>query len=124
MTAPAFVKRSFKQTLVWWANPVNDGYNNYTFDAPVEILGRCESALDMVLTEDGEEVLAKAHVYLDEDIKEGEYLYLGTLADLDSAPVPSTTDRAMRIIAFSEVPTLNSGETLMKAYLNKPYFNR
>lgn len=114
-----------KQTLVHWANPVSDGYNGWTFDSPVEIKGRCEYAQDMVLTEDNEEVISKAHVYLDETIKEGEYLYLGTLDDLDSDPQPLEVEGAMRIIAYSTIPSLyNPNTTIVKAFLNKPYFNR
>ena len=125
MGTPAWVKGLMNQTLVWWANPVSDGYNGWTFDAPVEISGRCESAQDMVLTEKGDEILSKAHVYLDVDVQEGEYLYLGVLTDLDSEPIPSTVDGSMRIIAHSTIPALRSStETLTKAYLNKPYFNR
>jgi len=125
MGAPAWVKRLLNQTLVYWGNPVSDGYNGWTFDDPIEILGRCEYANDMVLTEKGDEVVSKAHVYLDATIQEGGYLYLGELADLDSAPIPSTVNGSMRIIAQATIPALiNSTETLTKAYLNKPYFNR
>jgi hypothetical protein len=125
MGAPPFAKRFMKQTLVHWANPVSDGYNGWSFDDPVEIKGRCEYAQDMVITDEGDEVLSKAHVYLDTAIQEGEYLYLGSLDDLDSDPDPMEIAGAMRIIAYSVVPSLYSpNTTLTKAFLNKPYFNR
>ena len=113
------------QTLVYWANPVNDGYNAETFDTPVEISGRCEFITEMIITEKGEEAVSKAHVYLEQVLNEGEYLYLGELTDLDSAPVPSTVDGAMEVVAFSEIPDLeNPTEFVYKAFLNKPYLNR
>jgi len=127
MTIPGFVNRLLSQTLVYWANPVKNGYGDYTFDDPVEISGRCEIVSELIINDAGVEVMAKALVYLDQVVQEGEYMYLGTLADsvMDSAPIPQTTDGSMRVQAFYKTPALGSSTTfLYKAYLNKPYSNR
>ena len=121
MGIPAFIKRSLNQTLVYWANPANDGYGAETYDTPVEISGRCEHKTELVVSESGEEVLSKAQVWLEQVVKEGEYLYLGTLSDsgLDSAPVPKEVSESMRVLAFSKVPVLGRADEFeYKAYLN------
>jgi len=125
MTTRPFVTRLLSQTLVYWANPVSDGYGGQTFDDPVEVSGRCEYIEEKILMENGEEAVSKAHIYLDQVVREGEYFYLGELTDLDSAPIPSTTDGSMRVVAFSKTPALGSSTVMLtKAFLNKPFLNR
>ena len=125
MTTRAFVTKLMRQTLVYWANPVNDGYGGETFDDPVEVSGRCEYIEEKILTEKGEEAVSKAHVYVDQVVREGEYFYLGELTDLDSAPVPKLTDGAMRVVAYSKTPALGSSTVILtKVFLNKPFLNR
>jgi len=127
MSTPNFIKKHLVQTLVYWANPVLDVYSSETFDDPVEIIGRVEYVSELIVNDQGVEVMSKALAYLDQEVQEGEYLYLGTLDDsaLDSAPVPKTTDGSMRVQAFYKAPALGSTtEFMYKAYLNKPYSNR
>lgn len=122
MSTLGFIKRSLSQTLVYWATPVADGYGGFTFDDPVEIKGRCEYTTELILSgSTGEEVLSKARVYLNQEVYEGEYLYLGELDDddLESAPTPINTSKSMRIISATKLPQLGSSTNfLYKAYLN------
>lgn len=120
MSTPAFIKRLLTQTVVYWANPVNDGANGFTYDAPVELAARCEHKVELVVTEMGEEILSKAHIYMDQEVDEGEYIYLGTLDALESSPVPSDTEKAMRVLAFEKIPQLGKSDSFIyKAYLNR-----
>ena len=124
MTTPRFIAKQLSQTIVYWANPVNDGYGSYTFTAPVEISGRCEFRTERVLTDMGEEVLSKAFIYLEQEVESGEYLYLGTLDDsgVEGSTDPRTIDGAMIVQTFLKIPRLGSStEFIYKAYLNTLY---
>jgi len=119
MSTPAFILRNLRQTLVYWANPVSDGFNGFTYDDPVEIKGRCEFTKELVLDKQGEESMSQARVFLAQEVQDGEYLYLGTLVTIDSAPVPDTTEGAMRVLLGVKTPRLGSTtEFEYKAFLN------
>lgn len=119
MSTLGFISKRLSQTLVYWANPVDDGYGYFTFDDPVEISGRCEYKVELVRSGLGEEVVSRAQVYLDQEVQEKEYLYLGTLDDMDSNPDPRDVEGAMEVIAFEKIPKLGSSTLfLYKAYLN------
>lgn len=121
MSTPGFVYRNLSQTLVYWGNPQNDGYNNYSFDDPVEIVGRLEEKDEMVVTNDGAERLSQARAYLNQSVDNGGYLYLGALTDssVDSVSDPHTTQGAMRVLTTKKVPILGSStEFLYIAHLN------
>ena len=121
MTTLGFISRLLSQTLVYWANPVNDGYGHSTFDDPTEISGRCEYKKELVRNNSGNEVLGKARIFLEQEVSEGEYLYLGSLedSDMDSSPDPLEVEGAMQVIAFEKMPRLGSStEFLYVAYTN------
>jgi len=119
MSTPAFILRNLRQTLVYWANPVSDGFNGFTYDDPVEIKGRCEFSTELVTDMKGVESLSQARVFLTQEVQEGEYLYLGALVDLDSAPVPNTSEGSMRVLIGVKTPRLGSTtEFEYKAFLN------
>lgn len=120
MATPGFISKRLNQTLVYWGNPKNDGFGTYTFDDPVEIRGRCEYKVEMVLSVDGEELVSRARVYLEQEVDGGGYLYLGTLDDsvIGDDQSPSTTEGSMRILAFEKIPSLDDRGSLYKAYVN------
>ncbi|MFW5701285.1 MAG: hypothetical protein ACOCWM_06300, partial [Cyclobacteriaceae bacterium] len=96
--------RFLNQTAVYWANPVKDGYGGFTYDYPVEISCRWEDKRERVENEKGNEVIARAIVYSKNSYEVGEYLYLGTLNDMDSDSHPSDSNisgSARRIIIRS-----------------------
>lgn len=120
MSTPYFIKRHLNQTLVYWANPVNDGEGGYTFDDPVEIRGRCEYRVEMVRTETGEEQVSRARIYLEEELDTGGYIYLGSLDDsgIDTDSHPNDVDGSMRIFSQDKVPRLRGNGFLYKAFVN------
>ena len=120
MGTPAFVQRALTQDLVYWASPQNDGTGSLTFATAVEIKCRCEYKIEQVIDDKGEETVSRARIYVDQELDEGGYVYLGTLDDsnVESDPVPSTTIGSMRIISFEKVPSLVSGKYLYKANVN------
>jgi hypothetical protein len=115
-----FLKRAAVQTVVYWSSPVEDGYGGFTYADPVEIEGRWENVQEVVRSTDGSELLAQARCWVEQDVDEKGYLFLGTLNDLDSAGTPDNQEGAVRIIAFSKIPALHStNKFIRKASLNK-----
>lgn len=122
MTTPHFIWKHLHQDMVYWGNPQDDGEGGFTFDAPVELTGRCEFMQEIVITDDGEEKVSQAFAYLTQDVDEGGYVYLGTLEDssLSSDPLPSNTEDSMRIIMSRPIPMLDDPRKfLYRAYLNR-----
>jgi hypothetical protein len=120
------IRHACKQVAVYWGNPVNDGYGNFTFDGAVEILCRWEDRKDIFITSTGDELTSKSVIYPLQDLDENGYLYLGTLDSLyDSAESsggaidnPKDIDGAYPIRRFDKVPVLGSTtQFLRKAYL-------
>lgn len=119
-TVPYSIKRFLNQTLVYWGNPQDDGEGGFTYDAPIEIRGRCEYRVEIVRGDMNEEVVSRARVYLDREVQHGGYLYLGTLDDsaIGDNMHPSSTDEAMRILSLDKIPRLRGPGLLIKAFVN------
>jgi hypothetical protein len=115
----SFPKRQLNQTAVYWATPSADGYGGYTWDNPVEISCRWEDTIQVITDSNGEEIVSRAVVYLDQDVDENGVLFLGSLTDLDSTQEadPMTADSAYRIRRFDKVPNIKGTDFLRKAYL-------
>lgn len=109
-----FLKKILRQTAVYWASPVNDGYGGFTFDDPVELDVRWEDVQQLFVTPQGEQKVSRAVVYVDQDMDIGGYLFLGNLGDLDSAQLPLPQDGAMVILGYSK-----SSDVAGKNYLRK-----
>ena len=85
------------QTAVYWACTGNTG-TGLTFAAPVEILVRWSSKIEVMIDSTGKEFTSKAKVLLKNDLLTDEsYLYLGTLAELDSDPNPLEVNKAFKV---------------------------
>lgn len=105
------------QTVVYWGSPVSDGSGGRTFATPVELLVRWEDRTEMFVDAQGREKRSRAVVLLGQDVDLGGYLYLGTLADLSSAPEPVDTATAYAIQAFAKVPDIKGTRFWRKAWL-------
>lgn len=122
------MKRTCKQTAVYWANPVKNGWGGYDYDDPVEISCRWEEKTEVVSRvggagKRGEELVSFAQIFVTEDVVEEGYLFLGDLddlADLSSSADdnPEGIDGAYKIIKFEKIPGLRSTDDFVrKAYL-------
>jgi hypothetical protein len=67
---------------VYWGNPVPDAQGNYTFDSPVEIFCRWEGHTEVISDGEGKDVISKARLLVTQDVDEGGYICLGTIATL------------------------------------------
>ena len=117
-TRSTLMTKNHKQVAVYWANSVEDGYGGRTFDAPVEIDCRWEQKQELFIDASGRESVSKAVVFVGQDIAPGEYLFLGALDDLPSAPTPMDADvTAYEIRGFSKIPNIRATDYERKAWL-------
>jgi hypothetical protein len=89
MSIADFITKRLVQTAVYWGNPQEDGYGGQTFDDPVEIACRWENKDQVLGTITGNQVIGyqdicRATVFVNQDLDEEGFLYLGTLSDLDA----------------------------------------
>jgi hypothetical protein len=107
------------QTALYWANQVNDGDGNYTYDNPIEILVRWDDKTQLVTDSLGNEKVSKAEILSNQEMTEFEYLYLGSLSDLDSGVVlnnPKTVEGAYSIITKLKVPMVRKTDEFVRTY--------
>ena len=113
-------KRMRKQTAVYWASPVEDGFGGADFDDPVEIKVRWEQKQELFIDGAGNEVRSQAVIYPGQVLDIGGYLYLGELNDLDSTvmePEDVTTGNVYEVRAFSISPNRKGTSYVRKAWL-------
>jgi hypothetical protein len=121
------IRRQYKQKAVYWGTPNEDGYGGKIFAEPIEINCRWEEMEQLVTDAKGNTITCRALVFVDCDVDEEGYLYLGTLESLydDYASEssasrienPMSIDGAWSIKRFQKTPSLDGKEYLRKAYL-------
>lgn len=105
--------RNLNQKLVYWANPVNDGTGTYTFDSPIQIMGRWEDYIEVIQSKLGEQIISKAKVYVDRPVKEHEYLLRGDISTyIDSNPLEVDADEIKK---YEEIPNIKNTEVSARA---------
>lgn len=120
MGISTFIKSKSKDTAVYWGTPVNDGRGKYTFGVVEEVMVRWEDETEnfakdsrsrIQIGKDGREFRCNARVYTSNVPSGGwnldGYMYLGTLASLDSDPSPYDTEGAWEIKQINVVSALN-----------------
>ena len=84
MPYPA-VTDEYYDDILYWGNPVDDGFGNYTFDDPVELKARwiekTQLKLDGVT---GQDVVMNVVIYAGQALDLKGYVMKGELDDLDS----------------------------------------
>jgi hypothetical protein len=115
------------QTAVYWGAPKNDGFGSFTYDDPIELTPpngvRWEDRISItgkLMDKMGDIFSCNAVVYVQQDVDEEGYMFLGTLNDLDSdqAADPTLVSGAYRIKRFDKIPAMRSDtEFTRKAFL-------
>ena len=120
MSITSFIKGKCKDTAVYWGTPTNDGRGKYTFGVVEEVMVRWEDETEnfakdarsrIQIGKDGREFRTNAMI-LTSNVPTGGwdldgYMYLGTLASLDSNLDPYTTEGAWEIKQINSIPSLN-----------------
>lgn len=113
-----FIQKVCVQTAVYWGNPQPDGYGGITFDAPVEIGCRWEDKTQIIVNNQGKEMISKAEVLVTQDLDVQGRLYLGSISELESDPVPMEVEGAFEIKAFNKIPMIRKTDVFVrKVYL-------
>lgn len=116
----SMIKRNLKQKAVWWQATGRNRHNETTFADAVEIDCRWENKVQLVKDADGKEIISKAQVFHDKNVDERDYLFEGTLSDLDSAAEedPYQATGAYEVKSKDDMASLGkSTKTLKIAYL-------
>ena len=97
-----YIQRNLAQTATLWNSPTRDVFGNLTAWTKVSIKVRWEDRTDLFIDSSGNEVRARARVYLDRDVALGDYLFLGTSTGAD----PLVVDDAYQVRDFKKIPNL------------------
>ena len=92
-----------------------DGFGDYTHDDPVELKGRWEQRSELFIGAAGNELQSEAIVYLDTDVKVGDFLFLGTATS--STANPEDEDGARQVLAVKKIAALVGPEFQRKVFL-------
>ena len=115
MSIEDFITKIAVQTAVHWANPVSDGYGGFTFDEAVEVAVRWDNVSELIALNNGEQYVCKAKILSNLEATVGEYLYLGSLDDLDSdTSDPKSIEGAYRIMRFDKVPMIKKTDVFVR----------
>lgn len=108
---------ALNQIAVYWERLSPDGLGGYTWEDPVEIAVRWENTIEKYVDLNGTERRSQAKVFLDQDVSEGDYLYLGDLDGITSSSLPGNTKGAFQVRRFDKIPDLSGTEFLRRAWL-------
>ena len=117
------IERMRKQKAVWWEFTGLDRSGQKTYANPIEIQCRWEDVNEESIDERGNQFISASIVYVDREMKPGDILWNGLLADdpddpLASAPADPRKDfNARQIRAFERMPKLDYSEVLLTAKL-------
>lgn len=113
----SFISRMRKQKAVWWERSATpDASGTYTFGNPVEIDCRWVDRVDEFVNAQGQEQTSKSKVYVDREMKPGDWLRLGEL-ESDMTNEPFDHEDAYEIQRFDRTPNLKATKFLLTAYL-------
>ncbi len=130
MSIISFISRISVQTIVYWANPVLDGFAGATYDDPIEIKGRWDDTMKVISNNRGEELIANSQIITNSELQIEEMIYLGSLDDLMALgiellpgkvyPIPKQVIGAYKIVAKDKIPLIRSNSKFVRVYYLKP----
>lgn len=108
--------RKLNQSAIYWAKSAPDGYGDYSYSAPVQILCKWEDKTDIVKNSRGEEVVSNSLVFIDRDVNFEDFLQLGEVDGLTPAS-PEGEQDAYPIIRKDSITSINNTETVLSVRL-------
>ncbi len=109
----SFITRRLTQVATYWSVTGNDNSGDPTFAAASSRRVRWEQRTAVFTNATGEERNSSSVVFVREDMREGDFLFLGTSAAAD----PTTVEAAKEIQGFSKIPQLVGNEFERRAFL-------
>lgn len=110
---------ALNQTATYWERLDPDGLGGWDWEDPVEIDVRWDELQELLVDANGEEFISRGEVLLNQDVKPGDYLYLGELTSAmeDSASVPTNIEGAWEVKKFEKIPTIDATEFVRTAWV-------
>ena len=109
----AILSAFHEQDATWWAKGAPDGFGGYIYATPVPLKVRWEERTELATDEEGNEFVARARVYLSQDMEVDDYLFLG----ISTVSDPRTVEGAHRIKDFKKTPDLFNADSEWKVLL-------
>jgi hypothetical protein len=113
-----------KQKAVYWPPGSEatggrdfDDYGRPMYTTAIEIDCRWDDTTEAILLPNGEQVMSRAIVIVDREVKNGGVLWLGNLVDVTDVVNPKKNDGAFEIRRVDKNPDIDANETLVRAYL-------
>ncbi|NLN25337.1 MAG: hypothetical protein GX163_06760 [Bacteroidetes bacterium] len=102
-----------KQDATYWPLTARDAYGNDSYGEPQQIKCRWEDIQELIITADGEEKRSNSYVFVNIDLTNKGYLYLGISEDAD----PRLIQGPMLIQKFEKIPSIDGKITQRRAWL-------
>lgn len=104
---------AYRQVTSYWANPVEGGFGDITYDGPTYLNTKWEDRIETFIDLSGVERRSKAIVFVQTPLEVGGYLYKGTSVASD----PTTVANAWKIQRFDEIPDLRGLNVCYRAFV-------
>ncbi len=105
---------NLNQDITHWPVTGSDGYGGHTYGTPVKLSGRWEDKQELFITQEREEIMSNAILYLSIATAVGDYFGEG---DLTATADPSTLSDTYRSRAGNKTTSLRSLEAIRKVIL-------
>ena len=105
---------NLNQDITHWPVTGSDGYGGHTYGTPVKLSGRWEEKNELFMTQEREEILSNAVLYLRVSAVVGDYFGEG---DLTATADPTTLSGVFRSRATNKTTSLRSLEAIRKVIL-------
>lgn len=118
MGVAEIISRRALQKAVYWEFQSSDGYGGSVYAEAEEVSVIWQDKSQLIMDDQGKEIISNASVWFSNDIKEESMLWLGELVDLDSDEIADPMlVGAKQIKKISKIPDIRGTEYIRKAYL-------
>jgi hypothetical protein len=111
------MRQKGQYAVLWRQLAQPDNFGKLAFAEPVELEVRFEFESKMLDFPGSQQVVSDTVVYLGVDVKAGDYLWMGRLADLPAVGEHPTKNGGRKVLGFEMIPKLSNKEQLRLAYL-------
>lgn len=109
------------QTAVYWRNLGPDGFGGFNFADPIDIKVRWDGKSEVKMNNSGQYYTSAAAVLTNHDVREEDYLYLGSVAGFPAGTNianPKAIEGAFAIIQLDKIPMARKTDEFVRtAYL-------
>jgi hypothetical protein len=110
----AFMSDIYNQDITYWAPTGNmDRFGKPVLLSPVVLKGRWEEVSEVFTDRQGREVRSEATVFLDTEVQEEGWLFLGNTDVIN----PANVSGALEIKKFMKTPDIDQGDFELMAML-------